>query len=472
MRTLISKIIFIALMQCCAGTLFAHVELDNPLGGETFIVGQTVIIQWHIAIPHNTLNWDVLFSSDGGTSWAFIQMDLPANALSYTWVVPSTITSQARVSVIQDNSGQDYQDESMNFTIQQPPMFPFIVSGAMDTLIESDINNQEYAIETWLDNHGGASASGFCGELIWSNDYITLSNECGVTGSSLVTFTAADECGSTETTATVTVVDSSPPVLNNPSADLIAECDGSGNLTELSSWLNSHGGAQASDDGGNVTWTHDYSGFNNECGLTGNATVIFTGTDECGNTATTSATFTVEDHLAPVITIGAQDTLIECGLPNTPSVLQNWLLHDGGAQASDLCGGITWTNDFPIVVDTCHASTSITVNFTAVDECGNIVTTSAVVTLMGTLGTSAPALSGFEFTVSPNPAHDQLKVVMDKAESLFVHLILFNVFGHQILSIREVTGEINVDVTGIAPGLYLVHARSNKGAYTLKVIVE
>ncbi|MDZ4747135.1 MAG: T9SS type A sorting domain-containing protein, partial [Saprospiraceae bacterium] len=129
-------------------------------------------------------------------------------------------------------------------------------------------------------------------------------------------------------------------------------------------------------------------------------------------------------------------------------------------------------NDFPIVVDTCHASTSITVNFTAVDECGNIVTTSAVVTLMGTLGTSAPALSGFEFTVSPNPAHDQLKVVMDKAESLFVHLILFNVFGHQILSIREVTGEINVDVTGIAPGLYLVHARSNKGAYTLKVIVE
>ena len=131
MKALISRIILIALMQCCAGTLLAHVELDNPLGGKTFTVGQTVTIEWHIAIPHNTLNWDVLFSSDGGATWASIQMDLPVGSLSYSWVVPNIITSQARVSVIQDNSGQDYQDERMNFTIQAPPMLPFIVMGAM-----------------------------------------------------------------------------------------------------------------------------------------------------------------------------------------------------------------------------------------------------------------------------------------------------------------------------------------------------
>ena len=172
MKALISRIILIALMQCCAGTLLAHVELDNPLGGETFTVGQTVTIEWHIAIPHNTLNWDVLFSSDGGATWASIQMDLPVGSLSYSWVVPNIITSQARVSVIQDNSGQDYQDESMNFTIQAPPMLPFIVMGAIDTTIESNIENQDDAIQSWLDNHGGATATGFCGELIWSDNYI------------------------------------------------------------------------------------------------------------------------------------------------------------------------------------------------------------------------------------------------------------------------------------------------------------
>ena len=170
MKTLISKIIFIALMQFFAGSLLAHVVLDNPLGGETFTVGQTVTIEWHIAIPHNTLNWDVLFSSDGGATWEFIQMDLPVGSLSYSWVVPNIITSLARVSVIQDNSGQDYQDESMNFTIQAPPMLPFIVLGAIDTTIESNIENQEAAIQSWLDNHGGASATGFCGELIWSDN--------------------------------------------------------------------------------------------------------------------------------------------------------------------------------------------------------------------------------------------------------------------------------------------------------------
>lgn len=472
MKTLISKIIFITLMQFSAGTLLAHVELDNPLGGETFIVGQTVTIQWHIAIPHNTLNWDVLFSSDGGATWAFIQMDLPVGSLSYSWVVPDIITSQARVSVIQDNSGQDYQDESMNFTIQPPPMLPFIVLEAIDTIIESNIENQDDAIQSWLDNRGGASATGFCGELIWSDDYINLSNECGPTGSALVTFTAFDECGSTETTATVTVVDSSPPVLSSQSTDLIVACDGMGNQADLIPWLVNHGGALASDDGGNLTWSNDYSTMNNSCGSSGNATVIFTTTDECGNYSTTSATFTIEDHLPPMISMAAQDTLIECGLANTQVVLQNWLFHKGGAQASDICGSIVWTNDFPVVVDTCHASTNVSVNFTAMDECGNSSITNAIVTLMGTSGTSATDPSGFDFKVTPNPVHHTLKVAFDKNEILPTHLSLFNSFGLLILS-QKITAElIDIPVSGYPPGIYYLRATTVKGIYTCKFVIE
>ncbi|MBK8831175.1 MAG: T9SS type A sorting domain-containing protein [Saprospiraceae bacterium] len=472
MKTLISRILFIFLMQCYAGTLLAHVELDNPLGGETFTVGQTVTIQWHIAIPHNTLNWDVLFSTDGGATWSFIQMDLPVGSLSYSWVVPDIITSQARVSVIQDNSGQDYQDESMNFTIQAPPMIPFIVLGAIDTIIESNIAYQNDAIQTWLDNHGGASATGFCGELIWSDNYSSLSNACGVTGSALVTFTALDECGSTETTATVTVVDTSPPSIISQGNDLIVECDGTGNLPDLVPWLVNHGGAVASDDGGNLTWSNDYSTLNNSCGSSGNATVIFTVTDECSNTSTTSATFSVEDHVSPIISIAAKDTIIECGLPNTQAILQSYLDRQGGAQASDICGNIIWTNDFPVVVDTCHASTNVSVTFNANDECGNSVTTSAIVTLMGTSGTAVSDLSESAFRVFPNPAHHTLKVVFDKNEILPTHLSLFNSFGLLILS-QKITAEvIDIPVSGYPPGIYYLRAKTTKGIYTSKFVIE
>lgn len=474
MKTLISKIIFIALMQFFAGSLLAHVELDNPLGGETFTVGQTVTIEWHIAIPHNTLNWDVLFSSDGGATWEFIQMDLPVGSLSYSWVVPNIITSLARVSVIQDNSGQDYQDESMNFTIQAPPMLPFIVLGAIDTTIESNIENQDDAIQSWLDNHGGASATGFCGELIWSDNYINLSNECGATGSALVTFTATDECGSTETAATVTVVDSSPPVLNSQSTDLLVECDGTGNLADLIPWLVNHGGATASDDGGNITWSNDYSTLNNSCGASGNATVIFTATDECGNTSITSATFTIEDHLPPVISMAAQDTVLECGLANTQAIFLNWLQNNGGAIAGDVCSTITWENDFPELPDTCIGNISVwTVVFTATDGCGNLNSTSAIITfndvLSGTSG-SLPPVPGLN--ISPNPVSDILKVEIGRNEILSTHISLFNSFGLLILSQKVIAEVIDIPVSGYPPGIYYLRAKTDKGLYTRKFVIE
>jgi hypothetical protein len=166
-------------------------------------------------------------------------------------MVPSTITSQARVSVIQDNSAQDYQDESLNFNIVAPPMPPVIVNAAMDINIESNVDTQQDAIQAWLDNHGGASATSFCGDLIWSDNYLGLSNGCGSTGSAIVTFTVTDPCVSTETVATVTVVDTAPPVLNTLASPLVVECDGNGNVAQFNAWLQMNGGATASDAGGN-----------------------------------------------------------------------------------------------------------------------------------------------------------------------------------------------------------------------------
>ncbi len=97
---------------------FAHVGLDYPTGGENFTSGSTVTIEWHIEIDHGSCNWDLYFSSNGGTSWEEIVTDLPKTQLTYDWIVPNVSTSSGEVKVVQDNlSGTDYEEASGDFTI-------------------------------------------------------------------------------------------------------------------------------------------------------------------------------------------------------------------------------------------------------------------------------------------------------------------------------------------------------------------
>ena len=101
-----------------AGSATAHVALDFPVGGETFGVGDTVNIQWHVVVPHAQENWDLHFSPDGGANWEPIQLDMPVSQLSFLWIVPPVVTEQAQVRIVQDNTGTDYEDISGDFTIQ------------------------------------------------------------------------------------------------------------------------------------------------------------------------------------------------------------------------------------------------------------------------------------------------------------------------------------------------------------------
>ncbi len=46
----------------------APLGLLYPTGGETFNPGDTVLIRWEEIVSHNTQNWDLYFSSDGGSN--------------------------------------------------------------------------------------------------------------------------------------------------------------------------------------------------------------------------------------------------------------------------------------------------------------------------------------------------------------------------------------------------------------------
>ncbi|MGB2984144.1 MAG: Ig-like domain-containing protein, partial [Candidatus Bipolaricaulia bacterium] len=118
---------------------------------------------------------------------------------------------------------------------------------------------------------------------------------CGETGAITRTWTATDACGNTASgTQTITVVDTTTPVLQISSASF--ECDGAGNVTDVSDWLSS---AVATDTCGAVTVTNDYAGLTETCPGVGSASVTFTATDACGNVTTRMATLTIADATPP-----------------------------------------------------------------------------------------------------------------------------------------------------------------------------
>ncbi|NNL31604.1 MAG: T9SS type A sorting domain-containing protein [Flavobacteriaceae bacterium] len=281
---------------------------------------------------------------------------------------------------------------------------PSIDIAAMDMTVECDGAGNQAELDAWLANNGGAEASDTCGDVSWSNDFTGLSDDCGETGQALVVFTATDDCGNaSKTSATFYIIDTTDPEIT-PAADETVECDGAGNQAELDAWLANNGGATAEDDCGNVTWSNNFTGLSDECGATGSATVEFTATDDCGNESKTSATFTIEDTTNPTIDVPAKDEVVECDGEGNQAQLAAWLASNGGASASDLCGDVTWSNNFNGLSDDCGATGSATVEFTATDDCGNESKTTATFTIEDT--TNPEITDAQDMTVECGPDFD------------------------------------------------------------------
>ena len=218
---------------------------------------------------------------------------------------------------------------------------------------------------------------------------------CGPTFEFTRTFTATatDACGNMATSVscsqTITIEDTTAPAIDMAAMDATVECDGAGNGGDLTAWLESNGGAAASDACSDVTWSNDFAALSDDCGATGMATVTFTATDDCGNSSSTTATFTIEDTTAPAIDMAAMDATVECDGAGNAADLDGWLASNGGAAASDACSDVTWSNDFDALSDDCGATGMATVTFTATDDCGNSSSTTATFTIEDT---TAPAI--------------------------------------------------------------------------------
>jgi len=97
--------------------VLGHVDLTNPKGGEVYHTGESVNVSWVEVQAHTTLNWDLLFSTDGGLTWDTVKANIPVEAVSYQWIVPAISTVKGKIKIVQDNVNVDYEGTSQNFSI-------------------------------------------------------------------------------------------------------------------------------------------------------------------------------------------------------------------------------------------------------------------------------------------------------------------------------------------------------------------
>lgn len=118
---------------------YAHVGLDYPQDGQTFAPGTKITIQWTELINHNTLDYDLYFSLDGGQNWILIKDNYPVHdeaKYSYDWEIPDVPAPKAQIKVIQENPSGNYQsvvEFSINDRVTDTksitdPKFPFTLN--------------------------------------------------------------------------------------------------------------------------------------------------------------------------------------------------------------------------------------------------------------------------------------------------------------------------------------------------------
>ena len=306
---------------------------------------------------------------------------------------------------------------------------------AKDITVVLDANGSANIQASDIDN----SSSDNC-----SIDNLTLdidTFDCSSLGENLVTFTATDASGNqSSATAVVTVEDNLAPTV--VTQDITVELDETGSVS-----ISVEGIDNGSSDNCSLTnLSLNITEFT--CDNLGENTVTLTGEDEFGNSASATAIVAVVDNLAPSLT--TQDITLDLAGNASISILPNDVLD----QVTDNCTNsenITLSLD----VDTFTSTGTYTVSLTGVDEEGNSISMSAQVVVDDTLGTNDVNFNS-GLSLYPNPAID--RITIEHQNSPIDQVDVFDINGRLVKASREV----QLDVSSLSSGVYIVKVRSNQ----------
>ena len=249
---------------------------------------------------------------------------------------------------------------TQTITIQDTTV-PDIATKATNIIVECDGQGNQNAIANWLANNGGAIAFDNCSEVIWTNNFNSIANDCSTAVT--VVFTATDACGNSAfTSATFSVQDNTPPVVPVAPATITVGC-----ASDIPAMIPLTARDNCS---GNITVEGTNSIELGDCENTYTINRTWTFTDACNNISSTSQIIHVIDTTPPTIAPLPELSTIAC--PNTPVFTQ--------AIATDECGSnVNLTFKDVKTEGSCAGSYSITRNWTATDMCGNSTTASQTI---------------------------------------------------------------------------------------------
>jgi len=278
------------------------------------------------------------------------------------------------------------------------------------------IVNCDASVDPDLMVEGFATATDNCSAAEVTFSDVIIPGSCPQEYTIERTWTATDVCGnSNDCIQTIEVVDEEAPVIDPAAQDLTVECDGLGNQADLDNWLATNGGASATDNCGEVSWSYapDPAVISDECGATGSVEVTFTASDECGNSSATTATFTIEDTTPPsgddpsgVMELNVCKDEASVALPQADDIAA---IEDA---YSDICGEISAS----FVSEECTGDDCawvLTREYLVTDECGN-ETPSTIIHMGG--DTSPP-----EFTTTPDDQEVEI-VGTDCSQVVYIYV--------------------------------------------------
>jgi len=271
---------------------------------------------------------------------------------------------------------------------------PVINTQPSNLTVECDGSGNLTQLNNWLNLNGGAVATDACSAVTWSNNFTSLSDLCGATGSATVIFTAKDACNNSISTnaVTFTIVDTQAPSITCP-PDVIAQIN-TANCTVDNVDL---GTPTVSDGCSSVTVTNN-APAEFPAGVT---IVTWTATDDCGNFNTCNQTVTVQDLIPPTvncpvtpITVNADpgkcDAYIEVPAPVVtdpcPYIMTNDYTGTSSAYAT-----------YPVGTTTIHWTITGTISGAVNGECEQVI---------NVIDNQAPTIScpGDQLFTAPPPA--------------------------------------------------------------------
>ncbi|MFV8337055.1 gliding motility-associated C-terminal domain-containing protein [Flavobacterium sp. RSP29] len=208
------------------------------------------------------------------------------------------------------------------------------------------------------------------------------SSACVNAGTYTNTWTVNDDCGNTSAvfTQVITIQDKTAPIINTVASNITVECNSQGNQNAIADWLSINGGATASDNCSDVTWSNNFNTLSNDCSTAVN--VIFIAKDACGNSSSTSATFSVKDITAPIAPEAPATITVTCA-KNVPVLTT--------LTATDNCNGEITAEGIDVITQgDCPNSFVITRTWTFTDACSNSSSTSQIINV---IDTTAPVIS-------------------------------------------------------------------------------